>query len=90
MASQISPESHYYLKDLKHIYYGCRGLPYGKEDRTLLIDDEPSEVLWDSKWGGIFLESFRGQILLKNKVQWLDLASHSWPPLVKLPLAKMV
>jgi hypothetical protein len=41
--SQISPRSHYYLKDLKHIYYGCCGLPYGKEDQTLLIDDEPSK-----------------------------------------------
>jgi hypothetical protein len=27
MANQISPRSHYYLKDLKHIYYGCFGLP---------------------------------------------------------------
>jgi hypothetical protein len=27
MANQISPRSHYYLKDLKHIYYGCYGLP---------------------------------------------------------------
>ncbi len=35
-----------------------------------------------------FLESFNGQMLLKNKVQWLDLASHLWQPLVGLPLAK--
>ncbi len=27
MASQISPGSHYYLKDLKCVYYGCYGLP---------------------------------------------------------------
>ncbi len=90
MAGQISPKSHYYLKDLKHVYYGCHGLPYGKEDQTLLIDDEPNKVLWNSKWSGLFLESFRGQMLLKNKVQWLDLASPLWPPLVGLPLAKMV
>jgi hypothetical protein len=29
-------------------------------------------------------------MLLKNKVQWLDLTSHFWPPLVGLPLAKKV
>jgi hypothetical protein len=37
-----------------------------------------------------FLESFMGQMLSKNKVQWLELASHLWPPLVGLPLAKTV
>jgi hypothetical protein len=90
MVGQISPESHYHLKDLKRVYYGCRGLPYGKEDQTLFIDNEPNKVLWNSKWSGLFLESFRGQMLLKNKVQWLDLASRLWPTLVRLPLAKMV
>ncbi len=34
----------YYLKDLKHVYYGCCGLPYGKEDQILLIDDEPNKT----------------------------------------------
>jgi hypothetical protein len=29
-------------------------------------------------------------MLSKNKVQWLDLPTHLWPPLVGLPLAKMV
>jgi hypothetical protein len=29
---QISFGSHYYLKDLKWVYYACLGLPYGKED----------------------------------------------------------
>ncbi len=48
------------------------------------------KVFWNSKWSGLFLESFRGQMLLKNKVKWLDLASRVWPPLVGLPLAKMV
>jgi hypothetical protein len=24
-SSEISPGSHYYLKDLKHVYYACRG-----------------------------------------------------------------
>jgi hypothetical protein len=43
IAGQISLGSHYYLKDLKRVYYGCCGLSYGKEDQTLLIDDEPSK-----------------------------------------------
>jgi hypothetical protein len=90
MAGQISLESHYYLKDLKRVYYGCCGLPYGKQDQTLLIDNEPNKVMQNSKWSVLFLESFKGKMLLKNKVQWLDLASHLWPPLVGLPLAKMV
>jgi hypothetical protein len=28
---QISPRSYYYLKDLKHENYVCRGLPYGRK-----------------------------------------------------------
>jgi len=48
-------------------------LPYGKEDQTLLIDDELSKTLQNSKWSGLFqsfffLKSFRGQMLSKNKV----------------------
>jgi hypothetical protein len=27
-SNEISPESHYYLKDLKHVYYGCHGKDY--------------------------------------------------------------
>jgi hypothetical protein len=65
---QISLGSYYYLKDLKCMYYGCRGLPYGKEDQTLMIDDEPSKTLRNLKWSGLFLESFKGELLLKNKV----------------------
>jgi hypothetical protein len=42
--SIISPGSYYYLKDLKHVYYVCCSLPYGKEDQTLLIDNELSKV----------------------------------------------
>jgi hypothetical protein len=37
----ISSGSHYYLKDLKQMYYACHGLPYGREDQTLQIDKEP-------------------------------------------------
>ncbi len=47
--AQISFGSYYYLKDLKRVYYGCHGLPYGKEDRTLLIDYESSKTLRNPK-----------------------------------------
>ncbi len=87
---QISPRSHYYLKDLKHVYYGYCGMPNGKEDQTFLIDDDPSKTLWNSKWIGLFLESFKVQMLSKNKVQWLDFTSCLWPPLVGLPLAQTI
>jgi hypothetical protein len=40
---QISPRSHYYFKDFKCLYYGCCGLLYGKQDQTLLIDNEPNK-----------------------------------------------
>jgi hypothetical protein len=90
MFGEISPRSHYYLKDLKYVYYACCGKDYGKEDQTLLIDDEPNKAFQNLKWIGLFLESFRGQMLSKNKVQWLDLPSHLWPPLVGLPLAKTI
>jgi hypothetical protein len=72
------------------VYYACHGLPYGKEDQTLLIDNEPSKVFQNLKWNGFFLESFKGQMLSKKKVQWLDLASHLWSTLVELPFAKIV
>jgi hypothetical protein len=29
-------------------------------------------------------------MLSKNKVQWLDLALHLWPPLLELPLTKTI
>jgi hypothetical protein len=54
----ISPSSYYYLKDLQHVYYVCCGLPYGKENQTLLIDDEPSKVFQNPKRSGLFMESF--------------------------------
>jgi len=60
MSDEISPESHYYLKDLKHVYYDCCGKDYGKEDQTLLIDNEPSKAFQNPKWIGLFSESFRG------------------------------
>ncbi len=60
MFGKISPDSYYYLKDLKRVYYACHGKDYGKEDQILLIDDECSKALWNLKWIGLFLESFRG------------------------------
>ncbi len=51
----ISPGSYYYLKDLQQVYYVCCGLPYGKEDQTLLINDEPNKAFQNSKWSGLFL-----------------------------------
>jgi hypothetical protein len=51
---EISPRSHYYLKDLKHVYYVCCGKDYGKEDQTLLIDNEPNKALWNLKWTSHF------------------------------------
>jgi hypothetical protein len=90
MCSQISLGSYYYLKDLKIVYYNCHGLPYGKEDQTLLINDEPSKALWNPKWNGFKKKSFRGQMLSKNKVQWLDLTSHLCMSLFELLLAETI
>jgi ABC-type molybdate transport system permease subunit len=38
----------------------------------------------------LFVESFRGHKLSKNKVQWLDLAFHLWPVVVGLLLARTI
>jgi hypothetical protein len=57
---EVSTSTHYHLKDLKCMYYACHGKDYGKEDQTLLIDDEPNKVFWNLKWTSLFLESFRG------------------------------
>jgi hypothetical protein len=46
-SSEILLGPHYYLKDLKRVYYDYCGLPYGKEDQTLLIDDEFNKLLWN-------------------------------------------
>ncbi len=67
-SGQISFGSYYYLKDLKCVYYSCHGLLYEKEDQTLPIDDKPSKTFWNPKWSGLFLESSKGELLLKNKV----------------------
>jgi hypothetical protein len=58
--TETSPKSHYYLKDLKCVYYACGGKDYGKEDQTLLINNEPSKAFQNLKWIGLFLESFKG------------------------------
>jgi len=61
--------TYYYLKDLKHVYFSCWGLPYGIQDQMLLINDEPNKALWNSKCNILFIESFKKHTLLKNKVQ---------------------
>jgi hypothetical protein len=72
------------------LYYGCYGLLYEKEDQTLLIHNEPSKTILNPKWSSLFLESFKGELLPNNKVQLLDLASHLWPTLIKLPLKSTI
>jgi hypothetical protein len=42
---QIIMGSYYSIKNLKHVYYACCGLPYGIDDQTLLINDKPSKTL---------------------------------------------
>ncbi len=86
----ITLRSFYYLKDLKHVFYACHNLPYGKGDRMLLIDDEPNKALGNPNWSGLFLKSFKGKLLLKTKVQWLVLSSCLWPILIGLLMVKMV
>ncbi len=51
---QITLGSYYYIKNLKRVYYACRMLPYGMEDQTLLIDDEPNKTFWNPKWSDFF------------------------------------
>jgi hypothetical protein len=36
------------------VYFACQRLPYGKEDQTLFIDDEPNKAFQNSKSGGFF------------------------------------
>jgi hypothetical protein len=36
------------------VYFSCQRLPYGKEDQTLLIDDEPNKAFQNSKSSGFF------------------------------------
>jgi hypothetical protein len=55
------------LKDLKWVYYACFGLPYGKEDKTLLIDNEPTKVLWNPKWSGVFFWIIKGTNVVKEQ-----------------------
>jgi hypothetical protein len=56
----------------------------------LLIDNEPIKALQNPKSSNFFIKSFKGQKLSKKKVQWLDLTSHLWPMLVRLPLARII
>jgi hypothetical protein len=81
MFSEISPRSYYYLKDLKRVYYVCHGKDYGKEDQTLLINDEPNKAFQNLKWTSFFLESFKGKMLSKIRCNgWTchPICGHPW------------
>jgi hypothetical protein len=43
--AQFVARNFYCLKDLSCVYSACRGLPYGEENQTLLINDELSKAL---------------------------------------------
>jgi hypothetical protein len=84
---QFTTWTYYYVKDSNHVYFACWGLHYGIENQTLFIDDEPSKAFQNFKCNSLFA---RGHKLSKNKVEWLDLASHLWPTLVGLLLARTI
>jgi len=44
-SNQFTIGNYYCLKDLNHMYSACQGLPYGREDQTLFINDELSKAL---------------------------------------------
>jgi len=44
-SGQFIAGNYYCLKDLSHVHFACQGLPHGKEDQTLLINDEWSKAL---------------------------------------------
>jgi hypothetical protein len=41
---QLICSIYYYLKDLDQVHFVCKSLPYGENDQTLLIDDEPNKA----------------------------------------------
>jgi hypothetical protein len=68
MSSQFKVGTYYYLKDLKHVYFACQGFSYGKKDQTLFFHDEPNKAFRNSHCNGLFIESFKSQKMLRNKV----------------------
>jgi hypothetical protein len=73
--------SHYYLKDLKWMYYACCGLPYGKEHQTLLIDDEPKKCFGIQSGVVFFLNHSRNkccQIIRCNGWTLHLICGHPW------------
>ncbi len=81
IVGQISHGSHYYLKDLKCVYDGCCGLPNGKEDQTLLIDDEPSKVIRNSKCSGFFFNHLEDKCCQRTRCNGWTLhfiCGHTW------------
>jgi hypothetical protein len=58
ISGQLTTRNYYCLKDLSCVYSACQGLPYGKEDQTLFINDKPNKVLQNSKSNGLFFGVF--------------------------------
>jgi hypothetical protein len=54
-SNQFTIGNYYCFKDLSCVYSAYQGLPYGKEDQTLLIDNEPNIIFQNSKSNGFFL-----------------------------------
>jgi hypothetical protein len=95
MSSEISSGSHYYLKDLKWMYYVCRGLClYGLEDQTLLIDDEPNKAFQNPKWIYFFSWIIQGIDVVKEQgalvgpcilfvaaLAWIAVGQYGWSSL---------
>ncbi len=66
------------------------GLPYGKEDQMLFINDEPSKAFRNSKCNGFLWSLLKDISCQKNKVQWLNLAPWLWLTLIGLPFTSIV
>lgn len=49
---------YYCFKNWSCVYFACQRLPYGKEDQTLFIDDEPNKAFQNSKSSGFFFGVF--------------------------------
>jgi hypothetical protein len=89
MFGEISPRSHYYLKDLKHVYYVCYGKDYGKGIKHCWLMMNPTRRF--GIWNGlVFFLNHSGNRCCQR------IRCNGWTchlvcaPLVGLPLAKTV
>jgi len=67
---QFTIGNYFCFKDLIHVYSACQGLPYGKEDQTLLIKDDWSKVFRNSK-------SIVFKKTVVAKVDWITFCKYS-------------